>query len=92
MAFRILIIDDELEMCISLSKILVTYGYEALYTTESQQVQEILKSKVIDLIIMDIRIPGIDGIQLLKKVKSENWSIPIIMISGYGSVDNIVRS
>jgi len=88
--FSILVVDDEKEMCISLSEILSSNGYRALYTVDPSQVPMLLSGDSIDLIIMDVRMPKISGIDLLKSIKEKNNRIPIIMISGYTSVENAV--
>jgi len=92
MRFKILIIDDEIGMCVSLSKILSAQGYENIYTSDPTEVDRLLSAEDIDLIIMDVKMPGIDGISLLKSIKTRGSRIPIIMISGYASVENIVRA
>ncbi|UCF98585.1 MAG: sigma 54-interacting transcriptional regulator [Spirochaetaceae bacterium] len=88
--FSILVVDDEKEMCISLSEIINSNGYRALYTVDPKQVPVILSGENIDLIIMDVRMPVISGIDLLKRIKITNKRIPIIMISGYTSVESAV--
>lgn len=88
--FSILVVDDEKEMCISLSEILSSGGYRALYTVDPSQVPVLLSGDSIDLIIMDVRMPKISGIDLLKSIKEKNNRIPIIMISGYTSVESAV--
>jgi DNA-binding NtrC family response regulator len=88
--FSILVVDDEKEMCISLSEILSSGGYRALYTIDPSQVPILLSGDSIDLIIMDVRMPKISGIDLLKSIKEKNNRIPIIMISGYSSVESAV--
>jgi DNA-binding NtrC family response regulator len=88
--FSILVVDDEKEMCISLSEILSSGGYRALYTVDPSKVPMLLSGHSIDLIIMDVRMPKISGIDLLKSIKEKNNRIPIIMISGYSSVESAV--
>ncbi len=88
--FSILVVDDEKEMCISLSEILSSGGYRALYTVDPSQVPVLLSGDSIDLIIMDVRMPKISGIDLLKSIKEKNNRVPIIMISGYTSVESAV--
>jgi len=90
MKFTIFIIDDEEEMCISLSEILTSKGYEVIYTINPLKVNGILTTKEVDLILMDIRMPKLGGIDLLKTIKRKDPFIPIIMITGYPSIDNAV--
>lgn len=90
MEYRILIVDDEEEMCISLSMFLSSKGYRTLYATDSMKVQDLLLSTHVDLIIMDIKMPRLGGIDLLKNIKERDRSIPIIMITGFPSIENAV--
>ncbi len=92
MPFTILIVDDEREMCVSLSEILRSQGFEALIATDPQAVPALLRKRRADLAIMDIRMPQLPGIDLLKVLKHEQPSLPVIMITGYPSVENAVRS
>jgi DNA-binding NtrC family response regulator len=89
---QILIIDDEKEMCISLSRILNASGFESEYTTHPLAVKRRLAEKHFDLIVMDIRMPEISGLDLLQQVRAAFESIPVIMISAYASVENIVAA
>ena len=90
--YTILLIDDELEMCLSLSELLRDEGYSTVYTINPLEAPHILEQKEIDLIIMDVKMPEIGGIDLLKVVKKQDLSIPVIMITGYPTVENAVRA
>ncbi len=92
MKYSILIVDDEKEFGNSFSQILVTKGYNAFFTTDPLTVNSIMHNQDIDLIIMDIRMPKLGGIDLLKIVKKDRREIPIIMVTGYPSVDSAVQS
>jgi len=92
MPFTILIVDDEREMCVSLSEILRSQGFEAIIATDPRAVPALLRKNRADLAIMDIRMPQLPGIDLLKILKHEQPSLPVIMITGYPSVENAVRS
>ena len=92
MPFTILIVDDEREMCLSLSEILRSQGFEAIIATDPQAVPALLRKKRADLAIMDIRMPQLPGIDLLKLLKHEQPSLPVIMITGFPSVENAVLS
>ncbi len=92
MEFTILILDDELEVCLSLSEILNSEGFTTLYDTNPLNAIDIIKNNKIDLVIIDIKMPNISGIELLKIIKGEIKSIPIIVISGYATVEEAVVS
>ena len=92
MDYTILLIDDELEMCLSLADVLKAKGYATLYTTNPLDVTGILKQARVDLIIMDIKMPEMSGIDLLKVIKKHDSTIAVIMITGYPTVENAVRA
>ncbi len=92
MDYSILIVDDEIEMCKSLSEILQTHGYTVNYTTNPLKIKSILRERLIDLIIMDIKMPQRGGIDTLKEVKKGKKNTDVIMITGYPSVDSAVKA
>ena len=92
MAWTLLIIDDEEEMCLSLCEIFIAEGFLVETTSDPAEVISILQSRSISLILMDVRMPGIGGISLLRMIRDRWSSMPIIMISGYASTENVVRS
>jgi DNA-binding NtrC family response regulator len=89
MDYTILLIDDELEMCVSLAKLLNRAGYRTLYTTNPLETAGILAKETIDLIIMDLKMPEMGGIDLLKAVKKRDPSIAVIMLTAYPNDENI---
>ncbi len=92
MGFTILIVDDEKEMCLSLAEIFTSHGLRALSATDPQEVPAIVQAERIDLVIMDIRMPQLAGTDLLKLLKARYRSLPVIMITGYPSVESAVQS
>ena len=92
MEFIILIVDDEEGVCLSLSELLQSRGFTTCYETSPAKVLSILKSRPINLIMMDIRMPGIGGLDLLKLIKADFPDIPVLMVSGHATVDSAVRA
>ncbi|MEM5946981.1 sigma-54 dependent transcriptional regulator [Spirochaetia bacterium 38H-sp] len=90
--FTILIVDDEEELCQSLGEYLSAIGYNTISANSADEALAKLENSIVDLIIMDIRMPQKDGITLLRELRSSFAAFPIIMISAYISVDNIVQS
>jgi DNA-binding NtrC family response regulator len=89
---KILIVDDELHMCQSLCEILEEEGFEAFFCTRPAQALRLLADKEVDLLFLDIKMPELSGIDLLQGLKDKDPAIPVIMITGYPSVDNIVQA
>ncbi len=92
MDFNILVVDDEVEVCRSLCEILVSRGYRARYESESAKVMDRAECERVDLLIMDLRMPEIGGIDLLRRLRARWPGISVIMISGYATVENAVRA
>jgi len=92
MQFNILIVDDEEEICISLSRLLQARGYKCRYCTASTDVLEELEHNLTDLILMDIRMPAMSGIDLLKILRKTHPSLPIAIISGHASIGEAVEA
>jgi DNA-binding NtrC family response regulator len=86
--FSVLLVDDEEEMCISLSRILKANQIACSYLTEPSAVLPAIRSGNYELAILDIKMPGLNGIELLRKIKALDPHLPIIMITGYASFEN----
>ncbi|MBN1838101.1 MAG: sigma-54-dependent Fis family transcriptional regulator [Spirochaetales bacterium] len=87
----VLIVDDELEVCLSLKEIIESSGYRVLYCTDSRDVPGVVAAGPIDLILLDIRMPYLGGIDLLMQLKEQHSCVPTIVISGHATVENAVR-
>ena len=79
---RIIIIDDERRMCESLSALLTGDGYEVETYQNSHDAAIAIADKKVDLVISDIKMPGMDGIELLRRVKQVDAGIPVILMTG----------
>ena len=89
---NILLVDDELKQLKYLKLNLESAGYSCVKTVTSvPEALAVIHKGDIDLVISDIRMPGISGIDLLKKIKEEKPGIEVIMITGYASVSNAVE-
>jgi len=88
----LLIVDDEEEMCRSLAEVLSSHGFATDYLCDPRNVQQYLRDRPIDVMLMDIRMPGMGGLELLSAIRQSGWSGQVIVVSGYPSVENIVRA
>jgi two-component system response regulator PilR (NtrC family) len=86
----LLVVDDELSMREFLKILLEKEGYEVTTASEASSALELFKKDEFDLIISDIKMPGIGGLSLLEKVKEIDSSVPVIMITAYASPENAV--
>jgi DNA-binding NtrC family response regulator len=92
MALSILIVDDEIRMCRSLSEILCNYGHVAEYATRPREALTVIAEKELDLVLLDIRMPERSGLELLKCIKNKQYYLPVIIITGYPSIEYAVQS
>jgi DNA-binding NtrC family response regulator len=88
----VLILDDETNSSEEIFEFLQKEGYKVFSANSAKAGQSILKREKIDVIILDIYLPDSNGLDFLGKIKSENPNIEVIMISGQGDVDSIIRS
>jgi two-component system nitrogen regulation response regulator NtrX len=88
----ILIVDDEKSICQSLGSILKDEGYEVLTAASGEEALKIIKEELPSLVILDIWLPGIDGIETLKMIKSQYPQIRVLMISGHGTIETAVKA
>jgi len=92
MSATILIIDDEESIRDSLSGILSDEGFQPLTAANAEQGFEILEQQNVNLILLDIWMPGMDGLEALEKIKQGGNKLPVIMISGHGTIETAVQA
>ncbi len=88
----ILIVDDEASILKSLSGILADEGFETLTATNGYEALKILEKELPDLVLLDIWMPGIDGIDTLKEIKKHHPSTQVVMITGHGTIETAVNA
>ncbi|MGB8334065.1 MAG: sigma-54 dependent transcriptional regulator, partial [Desulfobacterales bacterium] len=89
---KILIVDDETAHCRMLEAVLKAEKYETQRAQDGQSAIEAVKERFYDLILMDIRMNRVGGVEALKKIKEISPDIPIIMMTAYASVDTAVQA
>ena len=89
---NILIIDDEKAIRKTLSEILSFEGYKIDEAADGEEGLKRFSEKIFDLVLCDIKMPKIDGIEFLEKARIINPDIPIIMISGHGNIETAVEA
>ncbi len=92
MGNRILIVEDERTLAESLKRVLAREGYETDLSLSAEEALEKIGSTVYDIIITDILLPGIDGIQILKAVKSRHPDQIVIIMTAYASLETSVEA
>lgn len=88
---HILVVDDEADMRLALTNVLSRSGHRVSEAPEGDSALAFLSSERPDLMLLDMRLPGMDGIQILKRVKELHPELPVVMVTGYGSVDSAIE-
>ena len=91
-AMKIAIIDDEQDMRQSISQWLALSGYDTESFASAEEALKTLGPEYPGIVISDIKMPGIDGMEFLKKLMSSDSSLPVIMITGHGDVPMAVEA
>jgi len=86
----VLVVDDEPNYLIVLSELLKDEGFEVITAQKGEDGFKVVQDTDLDLVITDMRMPGMDGLELLKAVKSYNKHLPVIMITAFGEVEKAV--
>lgn len=89
---RILVIDDEERMRRILEMSLSEQGYKVYLGENGEEGIKILENKDVDLVITDMKMPGIDGIKVLEKAKEMDRERPVILMTAYGTIETAVRA
>ncbi len=88
----ILIVDDEKNYPPIISAVLEEEGYESLTAHSGVEALEILENSDIDLVVTDVKMPAMDGIELLEKIKEKDKDIPVLLMTAHGTVDKAVEA
>lgn len=88
----ILIVDDESSIIKSLGGLLSDEGYEILSASNGYEALKVIDAESPDLVMLDIWMPGIDGLETLKEIKRTNPFVQVIIISGHGTIETAVRA
>jgi len=88
----ILIVDDEESICQSLGGILRDEGYDVLTAGSGEDALKIIEEELPNLVLLDIWLPGMDGIEVLKVIRADYSHIRVIMMSGHGTIETAVKA
>lgn len=89
---RLLVVDDSLDTLDILEQNLLSRGYEVVTATGARPAMELLASKPFDLVLTDLRMPEIDGLELVRFVRSRFPETEVMMITGYATIESAVEA
>ena len=88
----ILVVDDEVSICQSVKAILSDEGYQVLVAGSGEEAIKVVEEEMPQLVLLDIWLPGIDGLETLKAIKAAYPNVLVIMMSGHGTIETAVRA
>jgi two-component system nitrogen regulation response regulator NtrX len=85
---RILVIDDEVGIRDSMRRTLEYQGYQFVGAATGQEGLALIEHDPPDLVFLDIKMPGMDGLEVLERIKAANPGVPVVMVSGHSTAQN----
>ncbi len=92
MPATLLVVDDEPQILQAVSGILQDEGFEVLTAPDGETALKVVSEGTPDLVLLDIALPGKDGLEVLQELKARYPTLPVVMVSAYGSVENAVKA
>ncbi|WP_046216632.1 response regulator [Paenibacillus wulumuqiensis] len=89
---KILIVDDQNGIRILLVELFSNEGYQMFQAANGKAALEVVEQEVPDLVLLDMKIPGMDGLEILRHIKSTHPQIHVIMMTAYGELDIIQKA
>ena len=89
---KILIVDDDIEILTMLDNILSKEGYTVYRSESGEQALEVFQAKPVDLVITDMSMPGIGGLEVLHRIKQLDRNIEVIILTGHATFENAVKA
>jgi len=91
-SIKLLLVDDEVDFLKSLSERLSLRDFEVITASDGKQAIKAAKKGQFDVAILDLRMPGMDGTEVLKILKDKHKWLEVVMLTGHGSVDSAVEA
>ncbi len=88
---RVLLVDDEVVFTTNMSKILSRRGFEVKAVNDGESAIEAIEDEEFDVVVLDLRMPGTDGIAALKVMKRKRPLLEVIILTGHGSVESGIQ-
>ncbi|HLE26870.1 MAG TPA: response regulator transcription factor [Anaerolineales bacterium] len=89
---KILLVDDDRDSLQLLGQMLQQAGYEVLFNTTAEQALQLLASETVDIVIADIYLPNLSGLEILRQVREQQLPCEVIMLTGFPAVDSAIRA
>jgi DNA-binding NtrC family response regulator len=87
---KLMLVDDEERFLVTTQKLLARKGCDALIASSGSEALKILQSRTVHVIILDVKMPGMDGIETLREIKRHHPLVEVIMLTGHATVESAV--
>jgi DNA-binding NtrC family response regulator len=84
---RVLLVDDEPELVFTMAERLEIRGYEVAAVTTGAEAIEQVKSEAFDVVVVDVKMPGMSGYAVMSAVREEHPAMPVILLTGHGDLE-----
>jgi len=91
-AIRVMLIDDEAEFLDSMNRVLRRRNMEVVTAASGEEALALLKENLADVVVLDVKMPGMDGLGVLKRIKRRHPSVQVIMLTGHPSLEAAMES
>lgn len=92
MGATVLIVDDERNILLTLNQALQLEGYRTELAASAQLALQVLGARPVDVVLMDVKMPDLDGVAALEHIRALKPELPVIMMSGHGTIDTAVKA
>ncbi|MGH7417064.1 MAG: sigma-54-dependent transcriptional regulator, partial [Candidatus Rokuibacteriota bacterium] len=92
MKHRILIVDDDEIFLRPLRRTLEAAGFDVLAAASGEDAIDLLKRDDVDLVVSDRRLPGIDGVELVRRIKADHPDLAVVVMTAYGTIESAVEA
>jgi CheY-like chemotaxis protein len=89
---RVLVVDDDYNIVSHLGRFLSSQGFSVMLANNGEEALKIFKTRPVDLVLSDVKMPKMNGVKLLKSIKQINPRVPVVLISGYLDVHTVVEA
>ncbi len=90
--FKVLLVDDEIVFTENMSSLLTTRGYQVTAVNNGESAIQALEEKEFDVVVLDLKMPGMDGITTLKEIKKLGLFTETLILTGHGAVDSALEA
>ena len=89
---KVLVVDDEVDHRQYLAAVVESWGHEVSQAPDGREALKVLSSSLVDVLITDLIMPGLDGFELLRKLGAENRLPPSIVMTAFGSIEKAIAT